>query len=340
MKKIIYLLMLAPMSLTLAQNVGINTEKAAQDAILDVQPKDDAKGLLITRVDDVEKQIPLDVAVEGMIVYDLNVSCFRGFQNGKWGECMSFYEPKVCKAYIRGEEKPREFMCYNLGADESTNYNDADENTRARTAGAYYRYGAKDPVTVSLTTKPKSSIPKYSSGQSAQDIHGWGDGNKAYNNSIYKDRSHYQTNIKGPNDPCPGNFRIPNRWEMESVFGSQFVTSFQDPRNKVEVLNDSNLKGLKVISKEGNTTNELIIPMAGRYDNSKIDGYDKTAYLWTDSRNASDKNAPNGFLFQAKPSTTPPYTVIAGGVSGKLATYVLPICKNNECDKQGIVSKY
>jgi uncharacterized protein (TIGR02145 family) len=85
----------------------------------------------------------------------------------------------------------REFMCHNLGADET-----ADPFTPAKGLnGNYYQWGRKDPVATVNT--PSAAIPGWNIITAVNDA--WTDGNKT------------------DNDPCPEGYRIPTLAEWNGV---------------------------------------------------------------------------------------------------------------------------
>jgi hypothetical protein len=64
-------------------NIGIGTNNPNSSAILELSAID--KAILIPRVADVSLIIS---PVNGMLVYDISLGCFRGFQNGDWSGCL------------------------------------------------------------------------------------------------------------------------------------------------------------------------------------------------------------------------------------------------------------
>lgn len=64
-------------------NIGIGTNNPNSSAILELSAID--KAILIPRVADVSLIVS---PVNGMLVYDISLGCFRGFQNGVWSGCL------------------------------------------------------------------------------------------------------------------------------------------------------------------------------------------------------------------------------------------------------------
>ncbi len=62
--------------------VGIGTTSPHPSAALDLTSND--KALLLTRVSNVSS---IASPINGMIVYDSSLNCFRGYQNGSWTDC-------------------------------------------------------------------------------------------------------------------------------------------------------------------------------------------------------------------------------------------------------------
>jgi hypothetical protein len=70
--------------------VGIGTTTPASSSILDLTSP--TKALLVTRVADVELVVN---PINGMVVYDTTLQCFRYFQKGVWSECNAQVTPVV-----------------------------------------------------------------------------------------------------------------------------------------------------------------------------------------------------------------------------------------------------
>lgn len=81
MKKNIILMILFISNIFYSQ-VGIGTAQPASSAILDLTSND--KALLVTRVPSAASIV---TPTNGMIIYDLSVNCFRGYQANAWTNC-------------------------------------------------------------------------------------------------------------------------------------------------------------------------------------------------------------------------------------------------------------
>ena len=81
-KKILFSLTFMVLSCLAYAQVGIGTTSPHSSSILDLSASD--KALLVTRVSNVSA---ITSPTNGMIVYDLSLNCFRGFQNGVWSDC-------------------------------------------------------------------------------------------------------------------------------------------------------------------------------------------------------------------------------------------------------------
>ena len=91
MKKILFTLILALIGFSSSfGQVGIGTTTPAPSSILDLTATN--KALLVTRVADVEDIIN---PVNGMVIYDTTLQCFRYFQKGVWSECGAVVTPEV-----------------------------------------------------------------------------------------------------------------------------------------------------------------------------------------------------------------------------------------------------
>ena len=80
--KKIFLLFFLLLCFFVKAQVGIGTTTPHSGAALDLTSNN--KALLITRVSNVAA---ISSPVNGMIVYDLSLNCFRGYQNGSWTDC-------------------------------------------------------------------------------------------------------------------------------------------------------------------------------------------------------------------------------------------------------------
>jgi hypothetical protein len=81
MKKHIILMVFLISNIFYSQ-VGIGTAQPASSAILDLTSND--KALLVTRVPSAASIV---TPINGMIIYDLSVNCFRGYQANAWTNC-------------------------------------------------------------------------------------------------------------------------------------------------------------------------------------------------------------------------------------------------------------
>lgn len=70
--------------------VGIGTKNPVTGSILDLTS--DNKALVVTRVAGVES---IESPVNGMVIYDISLQCFRYFQKGVWSECNAQVTPEV-----------------------------------------------------------------------------------------------------------------------------------------------------------------------------------------------------------------------------------------------------
>lgn len=64
--------------------VGINQPSPSPDALLELNST--TKALLITRVDNTAA---IANPVDGMILYDKSVNCFKSYENNAWSPCLS-----------------------------------------------------------------------------------------------------------------------------------------------------------------------------------------------------------------------------------------------------------
>lgn len=110
-----------------------------------------------------------------------------------------------CGAYI-APGVFKSFMCHNLGANESLD----PMVPNVGLSGAYYQWGMKTPVAPAFTGYPPVVSPWPTNNAAAN---AWGEG------------------IKGPEDPCPGGYRIPTKTEFMGLIRNNTAIEVGDTFN-------------------------------------------------------------------------------------------------------------
>ena len=82
MKKHIFILVALFLSVASYAQVGIGTIAPVSGALLELKATD--KALILTRVAGSEA---ITASVDGMIIYDNSLNCFRSYENGAWTPC-------------------------------------------------------------------------------------------------------------------------------------------------------------------------------------------------------------------------------------------------------------
>jgi uncharacterized protein (TIGR02145 family) len=112
-----------------------------------------------------------------------------------------------CRAKVSPTEW-KDFMCHNLGADETANPFDP----RIELNGAYYQWGRKDAV----ANAPHAKYPNTS--YAADAVIG------TWNTSEQPDGSWLDAYKNKDNDPCPPGWRVPTRTQWQDVIANNTIT--------------------------------------------------------------------------------------------------------------------
>jgi hypothetical protein len=136
-----------------------------------------------------------------------------------------------CGAMVSATEW-KQFMCHNLGADESAN----PFTPSAAIHGAKYKWGSKEPA----LTQEEDQL-------NSGGVSGWGASSPA--------SDAWQPDQKAPDDPCPAGWRVPSSSEFQAIWDNNAKTKL----GPWDTVND--LSGAKVGP-------VLFLPAAGKRQSS------------------------------------------------------------------------
>lgn len=171
-------------------------------------------------------------------------------------------------------EKPRAFMCHDLGADTSANPFEPSK----RLHGAKYQWGKKSPAATAAQDQ------QYGPGV---DFPSWPE--------EYAPDTAWLKGSKGTEDPCPTGYRVPSPDEMSSLISSNTVSS------STPWIAGSYTAGVTV----RNTTigGTIFLPAAGYrtfYRPGRLNDLGLYTLIWTGAYNSYI--AKNAFRFEYSPS--------------------------------------
>jgi uncharacterized protein (TIGR02145 family) len=191
---ILFALALLLSTFTFAQ-VGIGTTIPDASAALDI--KSTTLGLLHPRMTTAERDlINSGVWVEGLTIYNTDTKCLELYNGTDWisvcdGSVVTTPPPTPTCDVSDGVGGFLTFMCHNLGADTSL---DPDTPQKGLN-GDYYQWGK---------SAPDADVDNLIGST-------WGDQGGT------RDNGNWTPSARGPNDPCPGGFRVPSSAEWQAV---------------------------------------------------------------------------------------------------------------------------
>jgi uncharacterized protein (TIGR02145 family) len=168
----------------------------------------------------------------------------------------------------------KEFMCHNLGADQSLD----PFNPVAGLNGDYYQWGYKYPSVTFNTINGTPTCPTcstYSAWKSSV-------GTAAY----YGDNTTNDNTVKSPSDPCPSGYRVPSLSEWQGVWDNNPRTN----KGSWGTASATNYSGAMFGP-------ALFLPAAG-YRSSTVGSLNhrgSNGYYWS-TRKSSDTNAGSAYF--------------------------------------------
>ena len=198
MKKLLLSAAFIAASFTSIAQVGVGTTTPDASSALEV--KSTSKGLLLPRLTKSQRDA-IGSPVAGLTVYciDCNSGEISLFNGSTWGVTSSGYVSRHTNVKSDGSVGTYTFLNHNLGADTSL-----DPHTPVKGLnGDYYQWGRYAPaadVDIIIGT--------------------WGvQGGDS-------DNGNWTPGAKGPQDPCPANYRVPSQteWEAVDIYNDDFRT--------------------------------------------------------------------------------------------------------------------
>ena len=192
MKKLLLSAAFIAASFTSIAQVGVGTASPDASAALEIEST--TLGLLPPRMTTVERDlINSGAPAEGLTIYNTDTKCLELYNGTDW---ISVCSGSVVTTFpttqvANGSGGTYTFMSHNLGADTSLN---ADTPVKGLN-GDYYQWGK---------SAPDADVDNLIGST-------WGDQGGT------RDNGNWTPSARGPNDPCPGGFRVPSKDEWQAV---------------------------------------------------------------------------------------------------------------------------
>ena len=192
MKKLLLSAAFIAASFTSIAQVGVGTASPDASAALEIEST--TLGLLPPRMTTVERDlINSGAPAEGLTIYNTDTKCLELYNGTDW---ISVCSGSVVTTFpttqvANGSGGTYTFMSHNLGADTSL---DPDIPVKGLN-GDYYQWGK---------SAPDADVDNLIGST-------WGDQGGT------RDNGNWTPSGRGPNDPCPGGFRVPSSAEWQAV---------------------------------------------------------------------------------------------------------------------------